>query len=117
MRYRSVAPRRFSAAALGLCACLIAPISRAEDAMTRANRMAYQSVMKCFVASGYASDERRRAGDPAKADSYRAQARNSFDLAYTVGEKLGLSDKQVGRDLNFYQDTELPKFIGDKPYV
>jgi len=104
-------------AALVVCACVGTATARAEeDAATRANRSAYNALIKCFVANGLASDERSKAGDSEKAAAYNAKARQSFDYAYVAGEKIGLNDKQVARDLSFVQDTELPKMIRDRQY-
>jgi len=82
----------------------------------RANRMAYESLMRCFVANAHAGDERQTVGDTAKAASYRAKARKSFDLAYAAGEKIGLSDDKISRDLDYAQATELPHLISDQHY-
>jgi hypothetical protein len=84
--------------------------------MTRANRMAYDSAQKCAVAGAIASDDRHKAGDDAKADAYRAKSKLSFNTAYALGERLGLSDEQVKRDLDFAQLTELPRMLGDENY-
>jgi hypothetical protein len=111
--------RRLVAAALltGFCAFAPASADSTDDAVTRANRMAYDAAMKCFVANGYASDERRKAGDLAKSAAYGTKARASFDLAYAAGEKIGLSDDQISRDMDYAQETELPRFIRDQRYL
>ncbi len=91
--------------------------SAGDDAAAHTNRLAYDTAIRCFVADAYASDERRKVGDEVKADSYKAKSRESFDLAYTAGDKIGLTDKQVGRDLDFAQQTELPRLIRDQHYL
>ncbi len=88
-----------------------------DDADMRAARMLYQTAMKCFVADAHASNERRRAGDSAKAAAYQGKSREAFDLVYRAGEKIGLSDDAIHRDLDFSQETELPRFIQDQSYL
>lgn len=88
-----------------------------DDAEMHATRMTYDAALKCFVADGYASDERRKSGDSEKSAVYRAKARVSFDLAYTAGEKIGLGDDMVGRDIDFALKTELPRFVQDQRYL
>ena len=120
MRDVSYRARLHLAAALMASACLCVGTAAADstdDAVARATRMAYDSALKCFVADGYASDERRKAGDGEKSAAYRAKARVSFDLAYTAGGKIGLSDDQIGRDFDFALKTELPRFKGDTRYL
>ena len=108
------AARRLSIAALALSFCLPVSVSAlAADA----NRSAYDMARKCLVADGHASAERNRAGDTAKAAHYDAMARQAFDVAFNAGEKLGLSDDQVKRDLDFTQQMELPRFIREPDYL
>lgn len=107
---------------LGVALALVAMVGgRAAmaqpDPEMRATRMAYESALKCFVADGYASDERRKAGDSEKSSAYRAKARVSFDLAYSAGEKIGIADNKIGRDIDFALKTELPRFVQDQRYL
>ncbi|MBI1262771.1 MAG: hypothetical protein GC184_13715 [Rhizobiales bacterium] len=113
-----MAVRLTAALAVYACASISGNVTaRAEeDATTQANRTAYSALMKCFVANGFANGERLDAGDAAKAAIYDRQARRSYDLAYTAGQKLGLSEEQVTRDINFVQATELPKMVRDQQY-
>jgi hypothetical protein len=99
-----------------LSTLLTATSAHSEDTVTRANRMAYDTAIKCFIADGLASDERHDAGDESGADAYRRKARQSFDVAYTAGNKLGMTDKQVSRDLDFAQATELTRMMRDRRY-
>jgi len=110
--------RRLLAAALlvGLCALGPALADRASDAVARSNKLAYDATLKCAVANGLASDDHHDAGDNAKAADYRAKARRSFDLAYQIGAKLGLSESQIAHDLEFAQDSELPRMMRDRTY-
>jgi len=87
-----------------------------DDAVARSSRMAYDATLKCAVANGLASDDHHDAGDATKAAEYRAKARRSFDLAYQIGAKLGLSESQIARDLEFAQDSELPRMMRDRSY-
>ncbi|MEI9994919.1 MAG: hypothetical protein WDM91_10020 [Rhizomicrobium sp.] len=110
--------RRLLAAALLAGFGLSAPATagRTDDAAAHANRLAYDATLKCAVANGLASDDHHDAGDAAKADEYRTKARRSFDLAYKIGAKLGLADGQIARDLEFAQDSELPRMMRDRSY-
>jgi hypothetical protein len=111
---------RLVGVAVTLAALLCANASAAsstDDAVTRANHMAYDAAIKCFVADAYASDERRKAGDAAKSAAYHTMSRVSFDVAFTAGTKIGFDDDKVNRDLEFAQETELPRFIRDQKYL
>ena len=87
------------------------------DAVAKANQGAYEHAIRCFLANGYASDGRRKAGDAARATAYDTKARQSFDLAYAAGNRIGLNDTKIGRDLDYYQSIELPRFIRDEKYL
>ena len=102
-----------------ICASVILfgiPASASDDAAAHAIRLAYDTAIKCFVAGGLASDNRHDAGDETGASAYRAKARQSFNVAYTAGAKLGMTDRQVARDLDFAQDTELTRMLRDNSY-
>lgn len=88
-----------------------------QDATAKANRMAYESATRCFLANGYAGDERRKAGDKSKEAAYLTKARQSYDVAFAAGRKLGISDQEIGRDIDFAQTIELPRFIRDGKYL
>lgn len=110
--------RRF-AAALTLYASLgvgSAVANSTEDAVMRANRIAYDATIKCAVANAVASDDRHDAGDEAGASDYQAKSRRSFDLTYQLGGKLGLGETQIAHDLDFAQLSELPKMMRDRKY-
>jgi hypothetical protein len=114
-----VRTRQLCAAALALGACLYAGSAGADsvdEAEMRATGMAYQAAMKCYVTLAYASDQRRKAGDNGKSALYEAKARQSFDMAFRAGEKTGLNDDRINRDIDFVQKTELPKLIQDEKY-
>lgn len=104
-------------AAIAVSLVIAAPALGADDAVTKANRDAYTHAIRCFLANGYASDERRKVGDATKAATYDLQSRKSFDLAYAAGNKIGLSDARIGRDLDYYQSIELPRFIREAKYL
>ena len=46
--------------------CMPGAAFSAEDAVTRANRLAYEALRKCFVTNGKAHSDMRSAGDDAK---------------------------------------------------
>ncbi len=102
-----------------LTICLIGascPAIAQDDAQARANRIAYDAARKCAVADILAADDRHDVGDAAKEEAYRAKSRVAFDAAYALGAKLGLTDKQIGRDMDFAQASELPHMLRDKAY-
>ena len=89
----------------------------ADDTMTRANRMAYDIAMKCFVANGVARGNSRDVGDTAQAAAYEAKARRSFNAASNLGDALRYSDKRVDQDFGLAQTQELPKLVKDGAYL
>lgn len=105
-----------------LCAVVIAMAAGvasaqpAEDAVARANRGAYDWTLKCFVLDSKASNDRERAGDLSKAADYNAKARKAFDMAYSAGARIGLSEAQVAHDLDYAQLHELPILVQDEGY-
>jgi hypothetical protein len=93
---------------------ILGPVS--ASATPAGDREAYQLTMKCYVTDGFASDDQRKAGNSAKADAYEAKARRSFDLAYQFGQKIGLTEKQVGHDIDYAQSSELARMVRDRQY-
>jgi hypothetical protein len=87
-----------------------------DDSVARANRIAYDAAIKCAVANSLAGDDRHDAGDEAGATAYKSKSRRSFDLTYTLGEKLGYEQKQIAHDLDFAQLSEMPKMVRDRGY-
>lgn len=87
-----------------------------DTAMQRANRMAYDAAMKCFVANGHAAGLRRRAGDETKANYYDAKGKEAFDTAVGAGNALGYAGRQVTSDFGLAQAHELPPMVTDKTY-
>jgi hypothetical protein len=88
-----------------------------SDAVTRANRMAYDLAIKCFVANGFARGDNLDAGDQATAAVFEAGARKSFDIAGKLGDVLGYSGNQQNEDFGMAQTRELAKFVQDKSYL
>lgn len=96
---------------------IAAPVhAQSEDGMRRANHMAYQSAMKCFVANGIVVSDARDARNAAKEAAFDAKAHQSFDLAYLAGHELGVSQERVTADLKAVQDVEMPKMTRDAVY-
>lgn len=87
-----------------------------DDAATRADRMAYQSLMKCFVANGVVVGDARDAHDTAKEAKFDAKAHEAFDLAVQVGQKLGRSGSHIDADFGMTQARELPRMVKDPAY-
>ena len=87
--------------------------TRANDA---SNRAAYDAVVKCVVAIGEAKLDERDAGRPTRAAEYETKTRRSYDLAFKIGAKLGLSGDQVQHDLDGAIDTELPRMMHNRSY-
>lgn len=116
MRAASFKARRCLAAALALYTCLgvgSAAGNSTDDAVARANRMAYESAMKCFVVNGLLAGRSRDAGDKAQRAAYETSARQSFDIAEKLGQTLGYSDNRVNQDFALAQTEELPKLVAD----
>jgi len=85
-------------------------------ATPQGDRMAYDATLKCAVANGLAKLDERDAGNAAGVTEYETKTRRSFDLAYTLGKKLGLTDKQVLKDLDASRDMEVPHMMRDRRY-
>lgn len=114
------ARRRLAAVALAICVCLCADAATAnstDDAVARANRMAYELAMKCFVAYGTARGNEQDAGHASQASSYEAHARQSFGIATKLGDTLGYSGNRQNEDFGMAQARELPKFVKDAAYL
>ncbi len=100
------------------CACFCSGTAiGADDPVTRANRMAYDLAIKCFVANGVARGDNLDAGDQAAASVFEAGARKSFDTAGKLGDTLGYSGSQQNEDFGMAQTRELAKFVQDKSYL
>jgi hypothetical protein len=85
--------------------------------MTRANRMAYDIAMRCFVANGVARGNSRDAGDPTQAAAYEAKARRSFNAASNLGDALGYTGTRINQDFGMAQADELPKLVNNAGYL
>ena len=106
------------AVGLGVLASDVASSALAQtDAVTRANLMAYELAMKCFVANGAARGDNLDAGDNATAATFEAGARKSFDTARKLGDVLGYSGSRQDQDFGLAQARELPRFVADKAYL
>jgi hypothetical protein len=77
---------------------------------------AYHAALKCFAANTEASAERRDAGDQAGADRYNASGQQAFNGAVKLGGMLGLTNRQINRDFEALQTTEMPRMIKDRQY-
>jgi hypothetical protein len=109
--------RRRLVAALAFSACLAASAAIADDAATRASHAAYELAMKCFVANGVARGDSRDAHDETSATAFEKRARESFDIAGALGDKLGYSGNRQSADFGMAQTDLLPKFVMDKAYL
>jgi hypothetical protein len=88
-----------------------------DDTATRANRVAYESALKCFVAEGSIAGREKDAGDTAQQTAYEARARQSFDIANALGGKLGYSGSRISQDFGLAQTEELPKLVSDPQHL
>ena len=88
-----------------------------DDAVSRANHMAYQLAMKCYVASGVARGDNLDAGNTEYANIFEADARKAFDLAVKLGNVLGYSGSRQNQDFGMAEAQELPRFVKDKAYL
>jgi hypothetical protein len=111
MRAKSSWVRRVLAAALAACACLGVGSANADNLTTQANRLAYDLAVKCFVANGVARGNSRAAHDEASAAKFEKRARQSFDVAGALGDKLGYSGNRQTADFEMAQSEFLPKFV------
>jgi hypothetical protein len=87
------------------------------NAATRANQMAYEASMKCFVVDTRLSALRKRAGDDAKSTYYDDRSKAAFDTAVALGQKIGLEKDEIERDFNVVQVRELPELLRDDGYM
>jgi len=111
---------RCLAAALTACTCLGAATALADstdDAVRKANGIAYRSAIKCFVAEGSIAGRKKDAGDTAQQAKYEAMARQSFDIAKALGGKLGYSGNRISQDFGLTQTEELPQLVGDSAHL
>jgi hypothetical protein len=100
--------------ALSLSFLLMA--NEADAATAQGNRMAYDATLKCAVANGLAEQDERDAGHAAGAAEYETKTHRSFDLAYVLGAKVGLTDQQVLHDLDAAREIELSRMMRDRSY-
>lgn len=87
-----------------------------EDAVQRANRMAYDASMKCYIANGVARSDAQDNGKADLAASFDAKARQSFDTAVKLGGVLGYTGNHITQDFGLAETRELPKMVGDVAY-
>ena len=80
------------------------------------NREPYDMAIRCFFANGLARGQRLDAGDPAKAARYEAKAKESFGVAYGLGDALGFARPEIDADFERARREELPAMIRDQPY-
>lgn len=100
-------------AALSTCACLfLANPAAGEDS----NQTAYAAAIKCFIANSVAKGNSHDAGYTAEAAAYETKARESFDIAVTLGKTLGYSGGRINQDMGMAQGQELPKLVQNKAY-
>ena len=107
---------RQSVVALALYGCLSVSAAAGEDAMTRANRSAYEAAMTCFVANGIVTGDKRQSGDKKQEAVFEAKARQSFDIAVQLGHKLGYSGTHINEDFGLAQAREIGRLMTDSAY-
>jgi len=89
----------------------------ADDVTYRANLIAYDLAMKCFVANGVAASQDSRAGNSEAQAKSEVSARTSFDTATKLGEVLGYSKTRVHDDFELAQVKELPTLVSDGAHL
>ncbi len=104
------------AVALAVTSAVAAADSDGDDAVLRADKMAYDSAIKCFIANGIVAGDWHRDGNSAKQLASEAKARESFDLATRAGETLGYSGTRMNEDFGLAQTAELPRMMTDVAY-
>lgn len=117
MRVASSQVRWLFAVTLACATVYSANVGRAQDAVSTANRNAYDLAMKCFVAYGTARGNEQDAGNASEASGYESHARQSFDIAVALGDKLGFTGGRQNEDFGMAQSRELPKFVQDRAYL
>ncbi len=111
MRALHLKARRLSVAALAFFAC------SAASASDQDMRHAYDAARRCYVANGEVYSAFKRNGDATNAAMFEKKAHTAYDLAYSYGGRLRLSQQQITADLKETTDTELPKLVGDSAYL
>ncbi len=101
------------ACALALCAGTAAA---QDNSIARANRMAYDSAILCFIADGIVAGDARRAGDQERQATLEAKARESFDIALKAGDALGYSGTRINEDFGLAQSSEATRLVTDGAY-
>jgi hypothetical protein len=87
---RRASIRGFSGWVLGAFLVVAAPAYSQDDAVQRANHMAYDASMKCFVVDTRLAALRKRAGDDVKAVYYDDRSKAAFDAAVVwIGVQQG----------------------------
>lgn len=109
-------PRTFAICFVLALALLAPPAGASEDAPTRANRMAYEAAMKCFIANGIVTADMRREGNKMQEAAFEARARQSFEIAVKLGDKLGYSGTRVNEDFGLAQTRETVRLMNDGAY-
>jgi hypothetical protein len=114
--YRTKVGELLLAALASVCALHAGRAIAQEDAVVRANRNAYALAVKCFVADGTARGNNHDAGDEASASAFEKRARQAFDIASALADKLGYSGGRFNQDLGLAQTQELPKLVSNHVY-
>lgn len=106
--------------AVALVAISIGSEARAAGnsaAVTDTYRQLYGASLKCLMANWVARDERRAAGDVAKAAGYDRKAEEVFRTAYLGGSKIGKSQEEVTADIQSANSSERSRMAGDVAYL
>ncbi len=109
-----------SATALALALC--GGPAGAALAQTAANAdrekllAAYELAHKCFVADGFARQNRQEAGDQARAQYYDGKAKQAFDAAVRLSKSLGYTSARFDIDFKAISNRELARLMEDDGY-
>ncbi len=101
--------------ALGL-AISTPPTAMAQSAPDRKVQAAYELAMKCFVANGFVENRQLDAHDQAGAEAAKEREKAAFDMAVQLGKQLDYNNERINRDLDLFQQRELPRMVRDSEY-
>lgn len=100
-----------------LAAATLTYSSFSANAAASDTQRAYDAARRCYVANGHVYDSFKQSGDAANTSLFEAKAKKSFDLAYSYGHQLHLSNDEIATDIHQTTDVELRKLLADSAYL
>lgn len=108
----------FSGAVLALvggsAALAVATSPNAATAQTMTGdqqQTAYLLGVKCYVANGVAATDMRYNANGSRSDTFRANAKKSYDFIWYMGRKIGKSEALIQEDIDSYGRMMPPAFL------